>query len=241
MALTNKEYFTFEGGFCGNRRNKIFPIDYSLLEFQVDSQLGRRMTEALSNHELFHPVLCDMFPSRGGGNPKEKPAIPVEANVFFIEFAKFCKKSKQCGDKGLLHIDDDISKEKLDRLVRQFFRQLCDSVTTDDKSPDVEFTCHVLMQNADFTSAILDDLWSNEFQPRVDLLKVLAKRLPIETHLSILKDSLTSLDSLLFRTFILYRTSEQEKIPGTRARKQLDSTSLQKVLEDLLSYRKKEL
>lgn len=230
---------------CGNHRNKVFPIDYSLAEYQrtTNPVPTRTSVEHLLSNKEFYSTLNNMLLDRGDSLDeaiadmiKGRPAIPLETKLFFDEMLALyhdptCTYSKELRLDELNH---SATQEVLRDYTYQLFQRLCDKISTGNPSSEAQFACHVLMNDSVFSAAILDKLWKTELQPRVGRIKNLAQGVPSAKQLECFLRCLSVLDEISFELSCEQAPSSQ---PEQSEKDESTGFQLQHVLEILLSER----
>lgn len=194
---------------CGTRKVRSHIFLHSpmagLLESLIMAKEGAKYIPTLKRSKTqvakeSHEAESDEHTHARGHKGKAKLPLPIETIPFLKEYLKL-ESSKY---KNVFERQKD--KKKMSRQITNFMvdfcRELCKDILPTHESEgnsdavvtETEFIRHRLFQNETFGKIVLDDLWDNQFQQRVNKLKMRAQHLPNDQRASLLKHLFVTLD-----------------------------------------------
>lgn len=212
----------------------IFPIDYTKTELSERAGKDRRIFEdKLLKTHAFREALQRLLVSEKANDTimEDKCPTPLETGLFLSELAGLLGQGSQY--RAVFESGTDINEKE--KFIKQFFQNLCDSVSSGDDTLEKEFYRRILMADPDFTEFILADLWESQLSRRIEKLKECAKRAPTDMQMRGLLNCFRALDYVTFQ--FAYNERPESPTESTSASKPWES--LREILEGLLSVRNK--
>ena len=148
----------------------IFPIDYTKTELSERAGKDRRIFEdKLLKTPAFREALQRLLVSEKANDTgmEDKCPTPLETGLFLSELAGLLGQGSQY--RAVFESGTDINEKE--KFIKQFFQNLCDSVSSGDDTLEKEFYRRILMADPDFTEFILADLWESQLSRRIEKLK----------------------------------------------------------------------
>lgn len=195
----HKEYFTYEQ----NAPFKVFPIDFSLREFDTTHKGNFSRAQAVVQHPFLDNVLLKLiwdddleeskfFPEYEGIYP-----LPVEAETFLRCFYDLI-------EKGDYHTTPRTAEKlKSPDLKRRFSKDLCRGIAkrifSSEAGPhfdDTVYCRHMLCHNEGFCRVLVDDLWPNAIKNRIKQIELLAMNVSPVQQTILLQGVLLALDNM---------------------------------------------
>lgn len=221
--------------------SKVFPIDYSEAEImEMTGETRNKIRRWIMEESPMRTVLKDLVMYNSGEKyitskgEKKKLPYPVETRSFLECYINLAK-SKRYRNVFI----DDSKKDAKNRFLREFCVQLCDTLIPYQEMPDAsesvpysdidEFARHVIFGNATFAREVMEDLWENEFDKRVSIIRSRVRDLPYAAQAELMKTYLMVMDEWILGLH-----------PTQKNKKRMDpETEIRKMFSELLSFRKK--
>lgn len=226
---------TFE--WLGDRRSKIFPIDYTMQELATKLDPAGRdrastipLKKAVTNANLL--TMLQGFQLSDHSNSDSFP-VPLEAAPLFaclVELSEDERYRKQFAQS--FSGSPDLQTEFIDKLCLKLYKETETSESSATKYIDSAFAHQTLFQNPRFLEALIAQLWEHEITERFDELQLLAKKRQLGSQLSIFVDCLTSLDRC-----ILELKAQPHTIAKEEGQDGKELPELKQILRQLLSAR----
>lgn len=221
--------------------SKVFPIDYSEAEImEMTGETRNKIRRWIMEESPMGTVIKDLVMYNNGEKyitskgEKKKLPYPVETRSFLECYINLAK-SKRYRNVFM----DDSKKDAKNRFLREFCVQLCDTLIPCQEIPDAsesipysdidEFARHVIFGNGTFAREIMEDLWENEFDKRVSIIRSRVRDLPYAAQAELMKTYLMVMDEWILG---LHPTQKHKK-------RMAPETEIRKMFSDLLSFRKK--
>lgn len=147
-----------------------------------------------------HGAESDNHTHVGGHKSKTKLPLPIETIPFLKQYLKL-ESSKYKNVFELKKGKQEMSRQITNFMV-DFCRELCKDILpaheaeegSDAVVAETEFIRHILFRNKIFGKIVLDELWEDQLQQRVNKLKARSQHLPNDQRASLLKHLFVTLD-----------------------------------------------
>lgn len=207
-------------------RSRLFPIDPSYNDLQQSWNMSTRDVSFLSKFPALRRRLLELL-GPIEDHVDETPPLPLETEPLLHYLRELLKDEKYHSD--LMNGIDQADEESINQLVYDLCLKL-DTYIKTAPSNETTFLKRVLFTNPNFDQVVVDNLWETVIQNRLQQLRQLAKQVPFENQVDILRDCLLALD----RSMINLSTAVSEESPETSQ----GSEALQSLLDSLLVERK---
>lgn len=219
-----------------NATHKVFPIDFSLREFDSEHNGNFKRAQDMVQHPLLQNTLVNLiYPVEHQNSDYENGGIyplPVEAETFlrcfYIVMGKKKYHSTTKRQKDL--VGTDLGEEFSEDLYREIVKHIFFTESS-EQYDDIAYCRRILCSEDSFCNIAMDTWWNDEISTRINQIKLLVPQVSPTQQIKVLQSVLLALD-----TACLELIHEKQPESATPVKKLCSPDIL---LEKLLSKREK--